>query len=122
MRRRLRALGLVPRGLAPTDQSTKSDHPRPTPGWWASLIDPMAGLVRPTLKTQEMAAELGISEKMLRRLKNHRRSPFVEGKHYRYQGLTTGAPVAWFPAETDEAFTNFKRVDPKDIETMNGER
>ena len=67
-----------------------------------------------------MAKALGISQKLLLKLRKADPSPFTAGQHYRFQGITTAAPIHWFPAATDEAFTSFVRVDPSAIETMDG--
>ena len=67
-----------------------------------------------------MAKALGISQKLLLKLRKTEPSPFTAGKHYRFQGITTAAPVRWFPGPTDEAFSSFTRVDPASIETMEG--
>lgn len=80
----------------------------------------MPDFVRETLSTADMAAALGISQKLLRNLRKADPSPFEPGVHYRFAGRTTAAPVRWFPKETDEAFTSFTRVDPNSIETMDG--
>ncbi len=80
------------------------------------------GSVRKTLSTQEMADALGISTKLLGRVRKCSGSPFKQGVHYRFQGVTTSAPIAWFPSETDEAFSTFTRVDADAIETMDGEQ
>lgn len=80
----------------------------------------MPDLVRETLSTADMAAALGISPKLLRTLRKADPSPFESGVHYRFAGVTTRAPVRWFPKETDDAFTGFTRVDPNAIETMDG--
>ena len=76
--------------------------------------------VRETLSTEAMAKALGISQKLLLRLRKQPGSPFQLGIHYRFQGISTAAPVRWFPAPTDEAFSSFKRFDPAVIETMQG--
>lgn len=75
--------------------------------------------VRETLSTPDMA-KAGISQKLLLKLRHLDPSPFTAGEHYRFQGMTTAAPLRWFPAETDAAFTTFTRVDPNSIETMDG--
>ncbi|EAR19612.1 hypothetical protein WH7805_11868 [Synechococcus sp. WH 7805] len=80
----------------------------------------MSPSVRETLSTPDMAKALGISQKLLLKLRHLEPSPFKAGEHYRFQGMTTAAPLRWFPAETDTAFTTFSRVDPSDIETMDG--
>ena len=74
--------------------------------------------VRETLSTPDMAKALGISQKLLLKLRHLDPSPFTAGEHYRFQGMTTAAPLRWFPVETDAAFTTFTRVDPNSIETM----
>ena len=61
--------------------------------------------VRETLSTEAMAKALGISQKLLLRLRKQPGSPFQLGIHYRFQGISTAAPVRWFPAPTDEAFS-----------------
>ena len=76
--------------------------------------------VRETLSTVQMAQALGISQKLLLKLRKAEPSPFTAGEHYRFQGITTAAPVRWFPEATDSAFSAFTRVDPAAIETMDG--
>lgn len=80
----------------------------------------MAFAPRETLKSIEMAKALGISQKLLLLLRKQKDSPFQQGKHYRFQGISTLSTVSWFPIETDEAFTNYQRIDPSTIETMEG--
>ena len=81
----------------------------------------MSPSVRETLSTPDMAKALGISQKLLLKLRHLDPSLFTAGEHYRFQGMTTAAPLRWFPAETDAAFTTFTRVDPNSIETMDGD-
>lgn len=80
----------------------------------------MTTSVRETLSSADMAKALHISEKLLQRIRKMPDSPFKDGVHYRYQGVTIGAPIRWFPAATDEAFSSFTRVSPDAIETMDG--
>ena len=80
----------------------------------------MTTSVRETLSTADMAKALGISEKLLLKIRKQAISPFELGTHYRFQGITTAAPVRWFPEPTDEAFSSFTRIDPASIETMEG--
>ncbi len=80
----------------------------------------MAFSPRETLKSIEMAKALGISQKLLLLMRKQKDSPFQQGKHYRFQGISTLSPVSWFPIETDEAFTTYQRIDPPIIETMEG--
>ena len=77
--------------------------------------------IRETMTSPEMAKALHISHKLLLKLRHMENSPFVAGVHYRFQGITTAAPIRWFPVETDAAFTNFVRVDASDVETMDAE-
>ncbi len=74
------------------------------------------------MSTPNMAKALLISSKMLLRLRKMENGPFVEGRDYRFAGITIAAPVQWFPAETDAAFSNWKRIDPVNIETMEGNK
>lgn len=73
---------------------------------------------RTWVDTAVMAERLGIHPKTLLRLRKQLRSPFQEGTHYRYGGLTTGAPLQWFPEPTDQAFTDFRRVPASAVETF----
>ena len=77
--------------------------------------------VRQTFTTAEMAKVLGCTYKALGQLKAHKETPFVEGVHYRYAGLSTRSQVQWFPLETDTAFTSWIRPDWTAIETMEAE-
>ena len=76
-------------------------------------------MVRETLTRQKCKGS-SISQKLLLKLRHLDPSPFTAGEYYRFQGMTTAAPLLWFPAETDAAFTTFTRVVPSDIETMDG--
>ena len=73
---------------------------------------------RSWVDTAAMAERLGIHPKTLLRLRKQQLTPFVEGTHYRYGGLTTGAPLQWFPEQTDQAFTDFQRLPVSAIETF----
>ena len=77
--------------------------------------------VRETLSSPEMSKALCISQKLLLRLRHLESGPFTAGEHYRYQGVTTASAIRWFPSETDAAFTAFARVDPSEIEAMDGD-
>ena len=68
--------------------------------------------------TAAMAERLGIHPKTLLRIRKQPRSPFQEGAHYRYGGLTTGAPLQWFPESADQAFTDFQRGPVGAVETF----
>ena len=73
---------------------------------------------RSWVDTAAMANRLGIHPKTLLRLRKQPHSPFQEGQHYRYGGLTTGAPLQWFPERTEASFTNFRRIDVSAVETF----
>lgn len=76
--------------------------------------------VRATLSTEEMAKALKVSERTLLGLRRKPDSPFLLGRHYRFRGITSNAPLQWFPEATDEAFTQFQADRWKGIETMDG--
>jgi hypothetical protein len=73
------------------------------------------------LTTAQMAGRLGIHPKTLLRLRGSGLSPFREGVHYRRGGLTTKAPFQWHGDRSEEAFTQFGRVDPAAVEAFSGE-
>ena len=73
---------------------------------------------RSWVDTAAMADRLGIHPKTLLRLRKQHHSPFQEGQHYRYGGLTTGAPLQWFPESADQAFTDFRRIPVSAVETF----
>ena len=85
-----------------------------------SLFVSVSSSIREVLSTPNMAKSLGISNKMLLRLRKIEGGPFQEGRDYRFAGMTKAAPVQWFPNETDQAFSNWERIDPNSIETMEG--
>ena len=68
-----------------------------------------------------MAARLGIHPKTLLRLRRSYLSPFREGVHFRYAGLTTKAPLQWQADLSEAAFTGFARVDPATVEAFTSE-
>lgn len=86
----------------------------------SGLEKPHGFTPKETLTTAQMAKALGISEKLLLQLRRQPGSVFKQGKHYRFQGISTASPVRWFPEEAEEAFNSFQRVDPSTIETMDG--
>lgn len=67
-----------------------------------------------------MAKELGISQKLLLRLRKQPGGPFQLGRDYRFRGASAKAPLQWFPDATDEAFTTWQQQQPHFIETMDG--
>jgi hypothetical protein len=76
--------------------------------------------VRPTLTSPEIAKALGISQKLLLRLRKHPDGPFQLGRDYRFRGVSPAAPLQWFPEATDQAFTSWQQKQPHLIETMDG--
>lgn len=74
--------------------------------------------IREWVATSAMAERLGIHPKTLLDLRRRSDSPFTEGVHYRRAGLTTRAPLQWFPGPTDEAFTTWRRTPAADVEAF----
>ncbi len=70
------------------------------------------------LSSARMADHLGIHTKTLLKLRRIQRSPFREGAHYRWAGLTTAGTLQWNPAPTEQAFTTFKRLPSGSFETF----
>ena len=66
--------------------------------------------------TAKMAEILGIHPKTLKKFKN-KTTMFRERIHFRYAGLSTRTPIQWNPEATEKAFTNFRRIDPSQVET-----
>jgi hypothetical protein len=75
----------------------------------------------PWLDTAQMAGRLRIHPKTLLRLRAALFSPFREAVHYRRGGLSTRAPLQWSGDISEQAFTEFGRVDPASIEAFSGE-
>jgi hypothetical protein len=92
--------------------SSSDESRQDTPGKWVKEEIGSGKWVT----TFEMAVQLGIHSKTLLRLKNAHFTPFEQGWHYRRGGLTTRAPVQWHMARTEEAFTEFHRVNPDSVE------
>jgi len=70
------------------------------------------------LSSALMAERLGIHKQTLLKLRRTMRSPFKEGAHYRWAGLTTAGILQWNPAPTEQAFTTFKRLPSGSFETF----
>ena len=68
--------------------------------------------------SQFMADHLGLHKQTLLRQRRSRVSPFKEGRDYRWSGLTTGGSLHWHLANTDKAFTNFRRLPTDQVETF----
>jgi len=65
-----------------------------------------------------MADHLGIHRQTLLKLRRDGRSPFVEGSHYRWSGMTTAGSLQWNIATTEAAFTGFRRMPASSVETF----
>ncbi len=77
--------------------------------------------VKATLSSPEMAKALGISQKLLLKLRKQPGGPFQLGRDYRFRGVTAAAPLQWFPEATDTALNSWQQQQPHLIETMDGE-
>lgn len=76
--------------------------------------------VRATLTSPDMAKALGISQKLLLKLRKQPGGPFQLGRDYRFRGTSAQAPLQWFPEATDNAFSSWQQQQPHLIETMDG--
>jgi hypothetical protein len=56
--------------------------------------------VRATLTSPDMAKALGISQKLLLKLRKQPGGPFQLGRDYRFRGTSAQAPLQWFPEAT----------------------
>ena len=77
------------------------DHPAPS--WVAS---------------PEMARILGIHRQTLLRLRRSEYSPFVEGRDFRWSGMTVRSNLQWHVATTEATFTIAKRMPAEALETF----
>jgi len=68
--------------------------------------------------TASMAAHLGIHPKTLLELRRLKRSPFKEGRDFRWAGLTSSGRLQWSQDATEAAFTVFKRLPGSSVETF----
>ena len=66
----------------------------------------------------EMAKILGIHHQTLLKLRRSPYSPFVEGRDFRWSGLTTSTNLQWNVATCESTFTNARRMPAADIETF----
>lgn len=69
------------------------------------------------LSTKAMADVLGIHSQTLTKIRRDT-SIFKRGRDFRTRGLSVNGPLQWHPINTDKAFTNGKRIDPKEVETF----
>jgi len=65
-----------------------------------------------------MAAHLGIHPKTLLELRRLKRSPFKEGRDFRWAGLTSTGRLQWNQDAAELAFTIFKRLPSSSVETF----
>jgi hypothetical protein len=72
----------------------------------------------PWLSSALMAERLGIHKQTLLKLRRTKHSPFKEGTHYRWSGITTAGSLQWNPDATEQAFTTFRRIPAGGFETF----
>jgi len=72
----------------------------------------------PWLPSRQMADCLGIHHKTLLDLRRLKRSPFKEGRDFRWAGLTSSGRLQWNRDATEAAFTVFKRLPGSNVETF----
>ena len=65
-----------------------------------------------------MAKILGIHRQTLLRLRRSEYSPFVEGRDFRWSGMTVRSNLQWHVATTESTFTNARRMPAADLETF----
>ena len=65
-----------------------------------------------------MAEILGIHRQTLLRLRRSEYSPFVEGRDFRWSGMTVRSNLQWNAATTEATFTNAKRMPAEALETF----
>ena len=65
-----------------------------------------------------MAKILGIHRQTLLRLRRSEYSPFVEGRDFRWSGMTTSGNLQWHAVTTEATFTNARRMPAADLETF----
>tara|TARA_A100001201_G_scaffold44960_1_gene45954 strand:- start:11 stop:544 length:534 start_codon:yes stop_codon:yes gene_type:complete len=57
-----------------------------------------------------MAKILGIHRQTLLRLRRSPQSPFVQGRDFRWSGMTTSGNLQWHAATAESTFTNAERI------------
>jgi hypothetical protein len=70
--------------------------------------------------TTQTAEFIGIHPETLLRLRRLARSPFREGRDYRWLGLGK-KKIQWNPAETDKSLWAYKREPAEEVETFSRE-
>tara|TARA_B100001964_G_C13814083_1_gene414339 strand:+ start:124 stop:366 length:243 start_codon:yes stop_codon:yes gene_type:complete len=69
------------------------------------------------ISSAEMASALGCSKYILLKIRRQQWSPFIEGVHFRWIGLSDKGTLSWQPEATQIAFSSFRRVRPVEVET-----
>lgn len=64
-----------------------------------------------------MAQTLGIHPQTLRKHRRHQIGLFKEGRDYRWVGLSTNSPLQWHVAQTNQTFTEFRRMPAAALES-----
>lgn len=64
-----------------------------------------------------MAKVLGIHRQTLLRIRRNPSSPFVEGRDFRWSGLTTNSNLQWNVVKAESTFTKARRVPASELET-----
>ena len=65
-----------------------------------------------------MAEILGIHHQTLLKLRRSPYTPFVEGRDFRWSGMTTSSNLQWHVATTESTFTNARRMPAEALETF----
>lgn len=70
--------------------------------------------------TVAMAEHLGVHAQTLLKLRRSHRSPFQQGREFRFAGLSTGK-LQWNIAATEAAFTAMHQIPASEVETYSRE-
>ena len=74
-------------------------------------------LCKTWVSSRDMAADLGIGYGTLLKFRTHLYSPFAEGTHYRWVGLSASGTLQWNHVATQAAFSAYKRMPIESVET-----
>ncbi len=69
------------------------------------------------VSSAEMASALGCSKYTLLKIRRQDWSPFIEGVHFRWIGLSNQGTLSWQQEATQIAFSSFRRIRPDQVET-----
>ncbi len=69
-----------------------------------------------------MAKHLGIHRQTLLKLRRSDPSPFLQGRDYRWKGLTAQSDLQWHREKAEQAFTGYIRMPAGDVETFRSAR